>query len=103
MTFAKPVEGRSPDFARPEAGSDATNLIDFLAQSGVPFLAVDYRLAPEFAESTPVEDVYAAVEWLVKHASSVDVDSRRIAVMGDSAGGGLAAGSLSSLVIVACL
>lgn len=67
-------------------------IASFAEHSGVPMLAVDYRLAPEFAHPVPVEDCYAALLWLVEHAESLGVDPRRIAVMGDSAGGGLAAG-----------
>ncbi|HWI74887.1 MAG TPA: alpha/beta hydrolase [Baekduia sp.] len=63
----------------------------YVLQSGVPFLSLAYRLAPEAQGLRPAEDVLAALLWLGEHADRRGLDPERIAVMGDSAGGGIAA------------
>jgi acetyl esterase/lipase len=58
---------------------------------GCAVFSVDYRLAPETPHPGPAEDCYAALQWLHRNASELQVASARIAIKGESAGGGLAA------------
>ena len=54
-------------------------------------VSVDYRLAPETRYPDSLEDCYAALQWMYTHAAELGIDRSRIAIGGESAGGGHAA------------
>lgn len=74
------------------AGSHVANVLQYANRAQCAVFLVDYRLAPRHIFPKGFEDCYAALAWVKKEADWLHIDAKRIAVMGDSAGGCLAAG-----------
>jgi acetyl esterase len=64
---------------------------DIVRMNGIAVASIDYRLAPENKFPIPVDECHAALKWLRSEAVSLGLDTSRIAVAGDSAGGNIAA------------
>lgn len=61
-----------------------------LAEKGFVTAAVEYRLSPEAKYPAGIKDLKAAIKWLKASASTYDIDTSKIAVLGGSAGATLA-------------
>jgi acetyl esterase len=73
----------------PETHEALCKHLAHLAQCAV--VSLDYRLAPEHTFPTAHNDAFDALQWLIAHATSLNLDATRIALGGDSAGGSLTA------------
>jgi acetyl esterase/lipase len=63
----------------------------FLADHGIAVAAVEYRIVSEAPAPANIQDLKAAVDWIVRHAATYHLDPHRIGAYGASAGGHLAA------------
>ncbi|MDE6722810.1 MAG: alpha/beta hydrolase, partial [Eubacterium sp.] len=64
---------------------------EYCVKANCKVLMVDYRLAPKHKYPIPVMDCYKSLEYAVRNAEKLGIDKSKIAVGGDSAGGGIAA------------
>jgi len=94
-----PADGSRPGVFEIHGGGFVTGSIEMMepwcqvvaATVGAVVVSVEYRLAPEHPFPAGVEDCYAALCWTSANAAELGIDAARIAVAGQSAGGGLAA------------
>lgn len=74
-------------------GSLRNNIDDyyprFLINQGIAFVTVDYRLVPEAVYPAQNQDIACAYTYLQKHGAQYGLDTTRVGIMGDSAGGQL--------------
>ena len=77
-----------------EAGSKITYLtpvLEPLARAGFAWFSIDYRLTPEVRHPEQLEDLRRAIRFIRHHAGRFRIDPRRIALLGESAGGQMVA------------
>ncbi len=68
------------------------DLLGHVADGDAVVASLEYRLAPEHPDPTPVTDCYEGLRWCAENADRLRIDPSHIIVTGTSAGGGLAAG-----------
>ncbi len=62
----------------------------YMAAQGYTVVAIDYRHAPQYRYPAQIQDVQAALNFILQQAANYEIDSSRIAVIGWSAGAHLA-------------
>jgi acetyl esterase/lipase len=73
------------------ADNEDVTVKNLINKVGCAVVVVDYRLAPETPYPGALEDCYAALNWVYKNATELEIDAGRIAIGGSSAGAGLCA------------
>lgn len=73
------------------ASQDHARCVRLAQELDVVVVSAEYRLAPGHRFPAALDDVHAAWSWLLGHATELGVDVGRLAIGGQSAGGGLAA------------
>jgi acetyl esterase len=64
---------------------------DLVVQSGAVAVFVDYTPSPEARYPVAINQAYAATQWVAAHGAEIGVDGQRLAVVGNSVGGNMAA------------
>ena len=72
------------------AGRYDAQLSDMAEKINSVIISVNYQKSPEHKFPIPFNDCYEGLEWVVNHASELNINSRKVGVGGDSAGGNLA-------------
>src|SRR4051794_35520583 len=79
-------------WVRGDRATDVAPLLDPLSEAGFAWFSISYRLMNDVTQfGAGVEDVEAAIRFVKAHAAEFGIDPNRIALVGESAGGHLAA------------
>ncbi|MFZ6726876.1 alpha/beta hydrolase [Undibacterium sp. MH2W] len=63
---------------------------DLVAQSGAVAIFVNYTPSPEARYPVAINEIYATTKWVAENGSQIDVDGKRLAIVGNSVGGNMA-------------
>ena len=64
---------------------------DLVVGSGAVAVFPEYTRTPEAAYPQAINEIYAATKWVAEHGAEINVDGKRLAVVGNSVGGNMAA------------
>lgn len=78
-------------FALPATHYHKRLMVDYALGCRCKVIFVDYRLVPRYPYPCGLEDCFATYAWIVEHGDEMRIDTNRIGICGDSAGGALAA------------
>jgi alpha-L-fucosidase 2 len=77
-------------WGRGDKHSYITPLFDPLTAAKYVWFTIDYRQTPEYQFPAPTDDLISAIEWVRENADEYKVDTSRLALIGESAGGQIA-------------
>jgi acetyl esterase len=78
-------------FMKGDLDSSDTNAWGYAQETGACVVSVDYRLSPEHPHPAAFDDCYGVLGWVAREGTAIGIDAGKIALVGDSAGGSLAA------------
>jgi len=64
---------------------------DLVADSGFTAIFVNYTPSPEAHYPTAINEIYVAIKWVAEHGAEIEVDGKRLAIVGNSVGGNMTA------------
>lgn len=85
--FATCILVHGGGFTKGDKHSFIKPLFEPLAKAGFVWFTINYRLAPQHQWPACVDDVASAIKWVKAHAADYKADPKRIALIGESAGG----------------